>query len=409
MSQSLVDLETSVKNAPKVNETVILFILASVQFTHIMDFVIMMPMNPIFQSVFNIDNKKFGLLVSAYAASAGISGFVSFFFLDRFDRKSALLFFYSGFTIGTLGCAVANSYEFFLTARIIAGIFGGVLGALVLAIIGDVFHESKRGRATGFVMAAFSVASIIGIPTGLYFAEKVNWHFPFYLICGLCCIVIILTLMNMPNLKGHISSKRGNPFDMLKWVFSTPDPLWSLSFVFVLMLAGFCIIPYLSDYFISNVGLSQEDLKYIYFIGGCFTVISSPFSGYLADRFGKRKIFIIAAILSVVPILLITNLSFVPKIVTFSVGALFFICFGGRIVPAMSMITSSVERKRRGGFMSISSSFQQLASALAALIGGWIIGEKSEGLIVNFWAVGLFAVVLTFVSILISFRVRQND
>ena len=397
------------EGVPLYNEALILFILASVQFTHIMDFVIMMPMNPIFQEVFSIDNKKFGILVSAYAASAGVSGFFTFFFIDRLDRKKALIALYTGFAIGTIGCAVAQDYYFFLVARIVSGAFGGVLGALILAIVGDVFPENRRGRATGVVMASFSVASIIGIPLGLYLAVKVDWHFPFYLIAGLSFMIILISLKVFPQIPANVTSGRIKPFQMLSEVFTNPDRIRALLFMSVLMLSGFSVIPFISDYMVSNVGFSTDDLKYIYLIGGSFTVVSGPLIGRLADKFGKRKIFIIVACLSIVPILLITNLPQVSFFIAYFVTTLFFIFFGGRFVPAMSMLTSSVNKSKRGGFMSISNSFQQLSSALAAFIAGLIIGEKTGETVQNFWMVGIFSVAMTIICILLSFKVKQVE
>lgn len=298
------------------NEKILLFILASVQFTHIMDLVIMMPMNPILQKVLTIDNKQFGLLVSSYAASAGLFGFIVFFFIDRIDRKKSLLFLYVGFAISTLGCALAESYGFFLIARIASGAFGGILGSLVLAIVGDVFHESKRGKATGIIMAAFSVASIVGIPFGLELAVKVNWHFPFYLIVGICFIVILMILKFFPSIKGHMNSGRtNNPLKMLSEVFFNSNLRWTLLFTCALMISGFSVTPYLSDYFTSNLGFEDSDLKYIYLFGGSVSVISGPLIGKLADKYGKRKVFIIVALISIIPIMTITSLPPVPKVV----------------------------------------------------------------------------------------------
>jgi predicted MFS family arabinose efflux permease len=398
---------TGAKDSISFNQYIILFILASVQFTHIMDFVIMMPMNPILQGVFKINNKEFGMLVSAYAASAGVFGFITFFFIDRFDRKKTLLLLYIGFAISTLGCAIANNYTFFLIARIASGAFGGILGSLVLAIIGDVFHESKRGFATGIVMASFSVASVIGIPTGLYFAVHLNWHFPFYLIVGLSSIVILVAFKYFPNLTGHMDNNSSrDPFTMLSAIFSIPNLRWSLLFTCLLMLSAFSVTPYLSDYLVSNVGFLKEELIYIYILGGAATIISGPLIGKLADRFGKHKVFVTVAVISLIPIMTVTTLPPVVKAVAYSASVTFFIFFGGRFIPAMAISTSSVERKQRGGFMSITGSLNQLASAFAAFIGGVLIGEKVDGIIMTFWMVGLFSVIITVLCILVSFRVK---
>ncbi|HEY8401740.1 MAG TPA: MFS transporter [Cytophagaceae bacterium] len=392
----------------KFNENLLLFILAAIQFAHVMDFVIMMPMNPVLQEVFHIDNKKFSLLVSSYSASAGIFGFLAFFFIDRFDRRKALLFLFAGFAIGTFFCAVAQSYSLFLLARILSGIFGGILSGIVLAVVGDVFPEARRGKATGIVMSAFSVASVIGIPVGYELAIRINWHFPFYILAAISTIVLILAYKVLPSMSSHIdSSSERNPLKMLQGIFNNSNLVWALLFIFVLMMAGFTVIPFISDYMAKNVGFSKEDISMIYFFGGLATVFTGPLIGRLADKFGKQRVFIVVALISLIPVLLITNLPPVSKVIAYMVTTTFFIFFGGRFIPAMSIITSSVQKSQRGGFMSINSSIQSLSSAIAALVGGVILVATSTGQITNFYAVGIVAAIFSVLAILISFKIKQ--
>ncbi|WP_028982153.1 MFS transporter [Sporocytophaga myxococcoides] len=392
------------------SEKLLLFILAAINFTHIMDFVIMMPMNPVLQSVLHINNKQFSLLVAAYAASAGIFGFLGSFYIDRFDRKTALLALYTGFIISTLGCALAQSYSLFLVARFMAGAFGGILGALVLAVIGDAIPEERRGKATGFVMAAFSAASIAGIPLGYFLAVKINWHMPFFLITAISLVVLVVAWKTFPSLRSHISMDiKQNPFALIKHIFGNSNLLWALLFTFVLMIAGLTVIPFISDYMVKNVGFEKDQIAYIYLFGGLATFYSSPAIGRLADLHGKRKVFVIMALISIIPILLVTNLPQVPKYVAFLVTTSFFIAFGGRFVPAMAMITSSVERKQRGGFMSFNSSVQQLSSALSSMCGGLIISTTLDDKVSGFWKLGLIATIATILCVLISMKVKQVE
>ncbi|MCP2043786.1 MFS transporter [Pontibacter sp. HSC-36F09] len=391
----------------QIREGLLIFLLAAIQFTHMMDFVIMMPLGPQLMRVFNISPREFGLLVSAYTFSAAIAGFVSALFIDRFDRKHALLALYVGFIVGTLGCAIAPNYGLLLLARVVAGGFGGVLGALVLAIIGDAIPEQRRGAATGRVMAAFSVASIAGIPVGLYLASEMSWHAPFYLLVGLSVIILLVAVRFLPAMRGHLTNARpGNPFRALKAMVVQPNLQWAMALTVTLTMAGFLVVPFISPYMVANVGFSERDLSYIYLFGGLATVFTSQWAGRLADRYGKHLIFRWAAILSIIPILLITNLPPVDMVLALIVSTFFFILFGARFVPAMSLVTSSVEPELRGSFMSINSSVQQLGAGIAAFVSGLIVQETASGTLTHYNWVGIMASVVTVVAVWTVSRIR---
>lgn len=390
-----------------IREGWLLLLLAVIQFTHIIDFVIMMPLGPQLMRVFSITPKEFSLLVSAYTFSAAISGFISTLFIDKFDRKHALLALYGGFIIGTFCCAIAPNYQLLLLARILAGAFGGVIGALVFAIIGDAVPEARRGAATGKVMAAFSAASIAGVPVGLYLASRMDWHAPFYALTGLSIGVLALAYMLLPAMRGHLTSAiKTKPLQVVGDIVRNTNLLWALALMVVLTLAGFTIVPFISPYLVANAGFSEDDLPFMYLFGGLATVVTSQIAGRLSDKHGKQRIFIYTALFSIIPILLITNLKPAPHYLIFIVTTTFFIGFGARFVPAMSLITSSVKPKQRGSFMSFNSSVQQLAAGLSAFLSGLIIEKNASGSLLHFDLIGYLAVGATLLCIFIIRRLK---
>lgn len=392
-------------------EKLVLFSLALIQFTHIMDFMIMMPLGPQLMRIFQITPAQFGLLVSAFTFSAGIFGFLGAFFIDRLDRKTTLLFIYSGFIIGTLACSVAPTYHWLLAARVFTGMFGGVAGALILSIIGDLIPNERRASAMGIVMAAFSIASVFGVPFGLYMANKFSWHAPFLFIGCIGFGIITLIAFAIPNMKGHIVSKmeRPGPIKVITNVTSNPNQLRALLLMFLLMLGQFSVIPFLSPYMVSNVGFTESDLTYIYLIGGFFTIFSSPMVGRLADRIGRYKVFTLFVFISLIPLFGITNMIKIPMPFVLVITSIFFICAGGRMIPASTMITSSVLPQQRGSFMSINSSVQQLSSSLAAFIAGLIVQKNAAGELVNYNYVGYIAIAASLLAILVASKIKIVD
>lgn len=391
---------------PKIlREGWLLFILAAIQFTHIMDFVIMMPLGPQLMRVFQISPKEFGFLVSAYTFSAALSGFISTLFIDKFDRKYALLGLYFGFILGTFCCAIAPNYSLLLLARLIAGAFGGVISGLVFAIIGDAIPENRRGAATGKVMAAFSVASIAGIPVGLYLASRLNWHAPFFLLTGVSLVVLIIAFLVLPTLSRHLTkANKSNPLAVIGEILRNKNLLWALSLMVMLTLAGFTVVPFISPYLVSNLGFAEQELAYMYLFGGLASVVTSQLAGRLADKYGKQRVFIYMALFSIIPILLLTNLPRVSHAVVLLVTTTFFIGFGARFVPAVALTTSSVAPKLRGSFMSFNSSIQQLASGASAFLSGLIIQKTTAGTLLHFNTIGIIASVAT---VLCIFIIRQ--
>jgi predicted MFS family arabinose efflux permease len=372
------------------NERLVLLLLAAIQFTTNLDFLIILPLGPQYMRVMHINPGQFNKIVAAYAIAAGISGIAAGFFLDRFDRKTALLWLFLGFAGGTLMCGLAPSYRLLVAARAIAGMFGGVTGAVILAIVGDVIPEYRRGAAMGMVMSAFSVASIVGVPLGLVLANDFNWHVPFYVIAGISVPILLAVLKSVPSLRGHLEQGRDqHPAARMFAVLAEPNHQMAFLFMAVLTCAGFTIFPTLATYMVYNVGLTEKQLPFIYLAGGLCTLFSMNWVGGWADRTGKLRVFTLMSLCATVPVLVLTNLPRVPLLVALATSTCLMICMSGRFVPAMAMMTAAVESRYRGGFMSVNSSVQQFSCGLAAWISGNIIGQGPNQEITHYPIAGL--------------------
>lgn len=390
-------------------ERLLLLILAAGMFTHIMDFMIMMPLGPQLMRLFDINPQQFSLLVASYTITAGVSGFIAAFMIDRYDRKKSLLFVYVGFALGTLACAFAPNYGILLFTRSLAGAFGGVLGAVILSIVSDAVPLERRAQGIGVVMASFGVASVLGVPFGLFLASESSWHAPFLLLGGLAVIIAVLILLYVPSMTKHLGANgHTTPTEVLNQIFGKPAPRLGLTFSALLMLGHFTIIPFLAPYMVGNVGFTENQLAYIYFVGGICTLFFSPWVGRMADKYGRLKIFTIFGSLVIIPIIVITNLVPVPIWLALIISAVFFIFSNGRMVPSTTMETAVIKPELRGSYMSIRSSVQQLSSGIASFIAGIIILEepsifdaKAKALI-NYNYVGAIAVFFSLVSLYVA-------
>lgn len=392
------------------NERFLLLILASINFTHIVDFMIMMPLGPQLMRLLNISPQQFSLLVASYTFSAGISSFAASFFVDRFNRKHVLLFAYSGFLLGTLACALAPSYHFLMAARIFAGVFGGLVGAQVLAIVSDVVPYERRASAMGIIMSAFSFASVVGVPLGLFLSNKYNWHAPFYFVAALGFFIFALSARFIPNITSHININAiHKPFELIKNISQNPNQLRALSLMFVLMLGHFTIIPFIAPYMVTNVGFTEHQLTWIYLIGGFLTIFSSPLIGKLADKSGKFRVYTFFVLLSLIPVIAITNLGTMPVCHVLIITSLFFIISGGRTIPALAMISSVVKPHQRGGFMNINTSLQQLATGLASFMAGMIVSKGADGKLMHYNYVGYIAAIACVCTIFIAAKIKPAD
>lgn len=381
----------------------LVLLMSCIQFLHTVDFVLMMPLAPLFMKAFGIGTDTFSLLVSSYTWSASIFGIIGALFMDRFDRKVVLLVSFGGFAVGTALCALAPSAFFLLAARSLAGAFSGVMISTVFSIIADVVPESRRGTALGMLMAAFPVASVLGVPFGTLLANKFDWHTPFWVLALMSFIVLAIMSRLLPPVRMHLERSRSVSSWRVLWDLLQDKKVYPpLAFGFVLMLAAFTVIPFLSAYLVGNVGFPLDQLHLVYLFGGLFTFFTSQIIGRLSDRYGKRKLFRIVALLSIIPLIGITNLPPVSMPLAIAATTLFMILISGRFVPAMAMITSAINPERRGAFMSLSTSVQQLGSGCSSFLGGVLIVTAADGSLQHFSRAGLTAVIATILALVLS-------
>jgi DHA1 family inner membrane transport protein len=406
----LLDGDASSKEVGSVvrrREAVLLLTLASVQFTSIVDFMVVMPLGPELKSALGISTSQFGLIVASYTISAGVAGFLASSFMDRFSRKSAFLTLYSGFLVGTLLCGLCNNYYALLAARVITGAFGGILGGMAFAIIGDVFPENRRGQATGVLMSAFALASVFGVPIGISLGTRLGWQVPFLALAGLGLPVWLGAFLALPPLRDHLQQGPAvHPWAVLRETFTHPNHLRAFALTLTLMLGGFAVIPYISVYLVSNVGVAKTDLTWVYVTGGILSLLGAPLIGRWADRRGKLPVYRVVAIISALVMIVVTNLPRLPLAIAVSVVGVLMLTNAGRMVAAMAMVTGSVESRNRGGFMSANSAVQHISTGLGSTIGSLIIVDNADGAIRNFDKVGLIAVASTILSLWLAGRVR---
>lgn len=397
------------------NERLLLLILAIVQFSHIIDFMMIMPLGSQLMRVFDISPQQFSFIVTSYALAAAAVSIVSAMFIDRFDRKQVLFWSYIGFTIGTWACAFSTSYYMLLAARSLTGVFGGLLSGIVLSIVGDVIPIERRGAAMGLIMTAFAVASVLGVPAGLFLASIYDWSMPFMIVAGIGTLFIFVIHYGMPPIRKHLED--GVPpvqsFRVIINIFKNANQRKALWFSLIMMLGHFTIIPFIAPYMTANIGFSELEISYIYLIGGLCTMVALPIFGRLSDKHGHQKVFMIMCTLTLIPIFMITNLSDVGIPIALVVTSSFFITASGRSVPATTMITAVVTAKNRGSFMSVRNSVNEFSLGLSSFIAGAIIVENpTTGHLENYNLVGYLAMILSLYAVWVGSKlllVKEED
>ena len=387
----------------------LLLTLAGIQFTHILDFMIMMPLGPQFTALFGISNAQFGLLVSAYTLSAGFSGLMAATYIDRFGRKQLLLSMYSLFGLATLACAFAPDYVWLMVARVAAGLFGGVLSALSQTIVADVIPFERRGRAMSVVMTSFSVSTVAGVPLGLFLAAHFNWHAPFVGIAALVGLLALGAWQTLPRLDAHLyHPERVSVWRGIGQVLAEPNHLKAFAVSGLMMFAAFSVIPYITIYLQSNAGMQAAEVPWIYLCGGLATLLSARYFGRLTDRVGKVRMFQRLALAVTVPLMATTLSQGLPLWGLLAISTLVFTVMSGRMIPGMAMISSAVEPRLRGTFMTLNSAVQSASMGLAALVAGLIIGRDAQGQLTLYWVAGLLGVVASLLSVWLAGHLRLH-
>ncbi len=400
----------------ELSERYLLLTLAGIQFSHILDFMIMMPLGPVLIKAFGISTHQFGLLVASYSFSAALSGLLAATFIDRFERKRLLLTVFGLFGVATLACGLAPSYAMLLVARGLAGTFGGVMGAMVQTIVGDAIPFARRARASGIVATAFSLSTVAGVPLSLWLANHFQWRAPFILIALLTMLFIFVAARILPELRYHISpstssgqAKRAHPLSAMFEVLRDPNHLRALLFSGLLVFSGFTVIPYITIYAVGNVGISLHDIPFIYLAGGMATLITARQIGHWADLRGKIRIYRLVALAALLPLFAVTQIGVAPLWMWLVCTTAFFVLVSGRMIPAMAIITSAAQPKLRGTFMSLNATVQSLSMGLATTLAGFIITQNDAGQIADYGLVGFVAITGNVLAILFVSRIVMHD
>src|SRR5690349_2506197 len=390
-------------------QSLLIALLAFTQFTIILDFIIMSPLGAILMPALDITAGQFGVAVSAYAFSAGISGVLAAGFADRFDRKRLLLFFYAGFTAGTALCALAQNYHLLLLGRIVTGLFGGVIGSVVLAIITDLFALHLRGRVMGFVQTGFAASQVLGIPFGLYLANRWNWHVAFGAIVILALAVIIAVMLLMRPVNEHLRLKQEkNAFAHL--IATVREPSYTLAFGVTTLLAtgGYMLMPFGSAYTVHNLGIDIVHLPTIYLVSGLFTIFVGPLVGRASDSLGKFPTFVFGTAMTIVMVLIYTHLGQVGLALVIAINVLLFIGIFSRMIPSQALISAIPAPHQRGSFSAIGASLQQLSGGLGSALAAAVIAQNDDGSLRHFDRLGYIVVGTSLCALLAMYFVQRQ-
>jgi predicted MFS family arabinose efflux permease len=388
-------------------QVAVVAILAFLQFTVVLDFMILSPLGAMLMRELHVGPAQFGLVVSAYAFSAGISGLVAAGFADRFDRKKLLLFFYAGFVLGTLLCGMAPSYRLLLAARTFTGLFGGVIGSISMAIVADLFPLSARGRVMGFMMTAFAASQVMGIPLGLYLSNAWGWHAPFLMIAGVSVAVGVVIFTVLRPVDAHL----GKPADRsavhhLVATVLKPRHQWGFAATMLLALGGYMLMPFGSAFSVHNLGIPLEKLPMIYMATGFAALVAGPAMGRISDTVGKYRTFVAGSLVAIAIVLYYTRLGITPIPMVIAINIAMFTAITARMVSAQALASAIPAPQDRGGYMSISSSMQQLAGGVASWCAGLLVTQTGDGPLEHYERLGYVVSVASLVTVVLMARIN---
>lgn len=390
-------------------QKLVIFLLAMTQFSVILDFMIMNPLGDMLMKDLKLSPPKFAAVVAGYALSAGISGLLTAGFADKYDRKKLFLFFYTGFVVGTVACGLAHSYAFLLGARIVTGLFGGVIGSISMAIVTDMFGMEQRGRVMGFLQMGFGASQVLGIPISIWLANRLGWESPFLMTAGLAAIIAVLVLIKMQPVTAHLALQRDrSPLAHLWGTVAKRDYRIGFTATALLSIGGFMMMPFGTAFAINNLGVTQQSLLYLYMISGLCSLAIMPMIGKLSDKVSKFKLFAAASVWMMVVCVVYTHMSVSPFWLIVIVNIIMMIGIMGRMVPSVALTSAVPSMADRGAFMSINTSLQQLAGGVAAIVAGWIVVKKTDlSPLEHYDIVGYVIVVMSIIGIVLMYRVNK--
>ena len=390
-------------------QKIVVGMLAFLQFAVILDFMLMSPLGALIMPDLKIQPSQFGLVVSAYAFSAGISGLLTAGFADRYDRKKLLLFFYTGFILGTVWCGLAQSFESLLAARVFTGLFGGVIGSIVLAISTDLFPPQMRGRVMGLIQTAFAASQVLGLPAGIYLSAKWNWHVPFLAMAAFALLGGVLVTLKMKPVNAHLGlPQEHSPFMHLFHTVTEKRYLLAFLITALLTTGGFMLMPFSSAYIVNNMGISLDHLPTVYLVTGICTIFIGPMIGKAADAIGKFRVFLFGCALSIVMVLIYTHMGQTSLPVLILVNSVLFVGIFSRMIPWQALSASVPAQTQRGSYNAISASIQQLAGGLASVVAGRIVTQAADGHLQHFETVGYVVVCTSLLSATLLWRLQRN-
>jgi predicted MFS family arabinose efflux permease len=375
--------------------------LAAVQFTLLLDFMILMPLGPEIMQGFRLSPGQFATLVSSYTFASALVGLSGLLWLDRYDRKPLLLLLYAVFVAATLACGLARGPGLLLVARLIAGAAAGLVWPVMLATIVDSVPGERRGRAIGVVMTAYSFSAVAGVPLGLWLSSQLGFRAPFYALFVLGSALWFTLLGVLPARSAPVATGSIDRPPSVRSLWSTPFVLgWVLTFTVV--FAAFLLIPYLGAFMLGNLGITASELPWVYLCGGAATLVSSRAIGELVDR--KRPAIVLATLLvgTIVPHLWLTHLRAASLPLLAFVFVLFMTLTSGRIIPTLALITARIPPRLRERYLAVNSATSDAASGLAAWLGGTLLGSV-DGRLIGFHRAGVAAVCVTLLALCMVF------